>query len=754
MKYNLFTKRSDIGGMMDFITGKLNDRQKEAVLTGDGPVLVLAGAGSGKTRVLTSRVAFLIMEKGVHPSSILAITFTNKAAREINNRVGKMMGGGMWFPWIGTFHSMCLKMLRMYPEALGYRNGFAIYDQDDQKILVKDCIKELDYDVKLLKPKMIIQHISRSKDELIDAAEFNEKNSSDYKMSLVGKVYELYQKRMVENNAMDFGDLIANAVKMLRENKNIRNYFQNAFRHILIDEYQDTNTAQYELAYILSEKHGNIFVVGDDDQSIYGWRGANIQNILGFESDYPGCMVVRLEQNYRSTSNILSAANDVIKNNTGRKGKTLWSDKGKGSKINYYKAATDSMEAYYIASRIIAGIEDGRDYEDYAIFYRVNAQSRSIEQALRDKNIPYRIYGGVSFYQRKEIKDVLSYLKLLANPNDNIQLKRVINEPKRGIGKTTLAKVEECAIDSVSSMYDVVRDSGEYPNLNKIAAKLTVFVEMFENLRKSAAEKSVVDLYDDVIEYSDILRQYQIENSIISRSRIENIKELKSAIITKAEEHYESFGEDLKLETFLESVTLATDADDETEGTHVSIMTLHSAKGLEFPVVFMIGMEEGIFPSVQSFTEGRVEEERRLCYVGITRAMDEVYLLNTMQRTLYGRTQSFPESQFLREINPALINYLSGKSPSRRKSFNQPKESFGGMSITRGGKPISIAGFSANAGEAANVNTGQRVRHKKFGDGTVTNTEGSGSDKMIEVSFDMAGKKRLMASFAKLKIID
>ena len=694
------------------------------------------------------------MEKEVHPSSILAITFTNKAAREINRRVGKMMGGNMWFPWIGTFHSMCLKMLKMYPESLGYRKGFVIYDQDDQKILVKDCLKELDLDSKLFPPKMIIHQINRAKDELIDAKRFNKENASDYKLSIAGKVYELYQKRILENNAMDFGDLIFNAVKMLRENENIRSYFQNAFRHILIDEYQDTNTAQYELACILSEKHGNIFVVGDDDQSIYGWRGANIRNILDFEKKYPGCMIIKLEQNYRSTSNILDAANDVIKYNSERKKKKLWSDKGTGSKINYYRAATNSMEAYYIASQIQKGIKNGRDYADFSIFYRVNAQSRSIEQALRDRNIPYRVFGGTSFYQRKEIKDVLAYLKLILTPNDNVQLKRVINEPKRGIGKTTLTRMEEYAIDTGSSIYEVAGDIRIYPNLRKSVDKVSAFVSIIEKLRKSAAEKSVADLYEDVILYADILKQYKLDNTIISRSRIENIKELKSAIMTKAEEQYESFGEKLTLEEFLESVTLATDADEEAEGTFVSIMTLHSAKGLEFPIVFITGMEEGIFPSFQSFNEGRLEEERRLCYVGITRAMEEVYLLNTMQRTLYGRTQSYPESQFLREINPGLIENKSGGGFGRRNTRQSARDSFGGMRITKGGKPITIAGFTAAPGEAADVKTGQRVRHKKFGDGTVTNTEGSGGDKMIEVSFDIAGTKRLMASFAKLKIVN
>jgi DNA helicase-2/ATP-dependent DNA helicase PcrA len=450
----------------------------------------------------------------------------------------------------------------------------------------------------------------------------------------------------------------------------------------------------------------------------------------------------------------LAAANDIIRENFDRKGKELWSEKGDGAKINYFKAPTDSMEAYYVASEIQKGIDRGRDYSEFAVFYRVNAQSRSIEQALRERKIPYRVFGGISFFQRKEVKDVLAYLKLILNTNDNIQLKRVINEPKRGIGLTTLRRIEEYSIDTGSSMYEIAAEAETYPNLERAAERLRKFVEMIEDLRKLADEKSVAELYDAVIEVTDIKKQYELEKTINARSRIENIEELKSAIMVQADEYFETYGINLTLEAFLESVTLATDADKEVEGAYVSIMTLHSAKGLEFPVVFMTGMEEGIFPSMQTIQEGRLEEERRLCYVGVTRAMEEVYIINTMQRTLYGRTQPYPESQFLRSINPKLMNYVHGSRPARARTKSYGRESFGGLWITKGGKPISIAGFSAEQGEAADVNVGQRVRHKKFGDGTVTNTEGSGTDKMIEVTFDMAGRKRLMAAYAKLKIIE
>ncbi|MBN2557938.1 MAG: UvrD-helicase domain-containing protein, partial [Clostridia bacterium] len=673
---------------MSFISKDLNDRQKEAVYAGEGPVLVLAGAGSGKTRVLTSRVAHLVMDRNVSSSSILAITFTNKAAREIHRRVEKLFGGRIWFPWIGTFHSMCLKMLRMFPESVGYKPNFVIYDSEDQKTLVKDCLRELNIDAKLFPPKLVIYHINRSKDELAGPDEFTRKNSGDYKMSAIARVYEVYQKHLVSNNAMDFGDLIANAVRMLMENKNACDYFQSAFRHILIDEYQDTNTAQYRLARILSERHRNIFVVGDDDQSIYGWRGANIRNILDFEKDYPGCLVVRLEQNYRSTTNILSAANDVILNNTGRKGKTLWTDRGEGKRINYYRAASDSHEAYFIASTIEKYIAGGRSHNDFAVLYRVNAQSRSIEQALRDRKIPYRIYGGLSYYQRKEVKDMLAYLRLVVNPDDGIQLKRVINEPRRGIGKTSLNRIETYAIENQTSMYRIALDIGDYPDLRGCAGKVSEFTGIIEDLRKSAAEKPPEDLFDEALDKTHILEQYKVENTVESRTRIENIRELKSAIVSMKEEYLETAGRELTLEDFLNNVTLSTDADEESDGSFVSIMTLHSAKGLEFPIVFITGMEENIFPSIMSGeSDDRIEEERRLCYVGITRAMEEVYLLNTQQRTIYGRTQLNPASRFLREINARLINNISAGGAYGKTAASGRTNSYDGIEIRRGGVP-------------------------------------------------------------------
>lgn len=737
---------------------KLNEKQLQAVTADSGPALVLAGAGSGKTRVLTTRLAYLVNEKNINPSSILAITFTNKAAREINKRVAEMFGGGIWFPWIGTFHSMCLKMLRMSPEAIGYKNGFVVYDMDDQKVLVKDCLKELDLDSKLFPPKSIMHHMNRSKDELIGPEEFISENKGDYRLSIIGDVYKCYQQHMVENNAMDFGDLIFNAVRLLREDDNARKYFQSSFKHILIDEYQDTNTAQYEFARLLSEKHRNIFVVGDDDQSIYGWRGANIRNILDFEKDYPGCLVIRLEQNYRSTTNILSAANDVIRNNFGRKEKTLWSDKGKGGKVRYYRADNDAVEAYFTANIIQKGVEEGRSYNDFAILYRMNAQSRNIEQALRERKIPYKIHGGLSYFQRKEVKDVLAYLKILVNADDSIQLKRIINEPKRGIGNVTLSRIEEIALETGKSMYEVAMDVDQYPILGSCSQRLKDFTEIIEKLKKAAKDKSLEDLYEEVIDKTGIIDSYKKDNSVISRSRIENIKELKSAIISMKEEYPEMTGNELTLETFLESVTLATDVDEDEEGAHVSIMTLHSAKGLEFPVVIITGMEEGVFPSMQSNdSQERMEEERRLCYVGITRAMEQVYLINTRQRTLYGRTQMNPESRFLKEIDDSLMERMGYEQTHKKsKGDSQYRRSISGgrISITRGGRPVSIAGYKAVAGAASDVNVGQRVSHKKFGEGTVIKTEGSGQDCMIDIEFDIAGKKRLMAAFAKLKTID
>lgn len=736
---------------MEKIISQLNEKQKQAVLVDDGPVLILAGAGSGKTRVLVSRIAYLVKEKNIHPSSILAITFTNKAAKEMRTRAEQLMDNRVYFPWIGTFHSMCVKMLRMHCEVtLGYTKNFIIYDSQDQKILIKDCLKELNIDEKFYSPKMIANHISSAKNELLTPKVFEEKYKTDFQMSTISKIYDYYQKKLIANNAMDFDDLIFNTVIMLQKNENVRYYFQNAFKYILIDEYQDTNTTQYKLAKILAEKHNNIFVVGDDDQSIYGWRGANIQNILNFEFDYKDCTIIKLERNYRSTSNILNAANSVIKNNTKRKGKELWTDKGNGDKIKYYKANNEYNEALFVATEIEKTIKKGYDYVDLAILYRTNAQSRVIEKVLLNKNIPYKIYGGLSFYARKEVKDVLAYLKLIINKNDDLQFKRIVNEPKRGIGKTTTNRMEEISFSKNISIYEVAKNASKFSELKSASGKLLKFVDMIEKIEKFSLSNSFEELYDKLLNETGIIDRYKIETSIENRSRIENIKELKSALVLFEIEYIEENGENPKLEDFIASVTLATDQDNTEKKTEVTIMTIHAAKGLEFPVVFITGMEEGLFPGQLSYeSESKLEEERRLCYVGITRAMDKLYLLNAEERTIYGKTQHPIDSRFLSEIPNIYI-----ETSIKKKKWNNmytPKKAVAPISISKGGKPIDIAGYKATKGVIIDVIVGDRVLHKKYGEGTILNVKGSEDDKMFEIDFDMAGKKRFMAAFTKLK---
>jgi len=738
---------------MDDYIEKLNEQQKKAVLAEDGPILILAGAGSGKTSVLTSRIAYLVREKGVYPSSILAITFTNKAAKEMKERVESLLDDmRMYFPWIGTFHSMCVKMLRTSCEmALNYNSNFVIYDSDDQKVLIKDCIKELNINDKMYPPRMISHHISNAKNELISPKEFEKKNKGDFQMETISKIYSLYQKKLVSNNAMDFDDLIFNTVKMLETNKEIREFFQNKFRYVLIDEYQDTNTAQYKLAEIIAKKNNNIFVVGDDDQSIYGWRGANIQNILNFEYDFKGCEVIKLEQNYRSTSNILNAANHVIKNNANRKGKELWTDKGSGNKIKFYKAYNGHNEAIFVASEIKKQIENGISYDEIAVLYRTNAQSRDFETVFANNSIPFRVYGSLSFYSRKEIKDILAYLKLILNHSDDLQFKRVINEPKRGIGKTTLQKIEQIAITEGLSFYDVAKNAKDYYILNSPKEKLIKFTNMIDKLTTFSKNNTLEELYEEVLNVTKIMEFYKNEGTIESRSRIENIKELKSAIVSFEEDFIEENGQNPLLEDFIASCTLATDQDNTVEQKQVTIMTLHAAKGLEFKMVFITGMEEGLFPSMQSYeSETKLEEERRLCYVGITRAKEVLYLLNASERTIYGKTQRYPDSRFLQEIPLEFIDNKMIKDTSGINRFVAYKGN-AGISIKRGGKPIEIAGFKAVKGEAIDVVKGDRVLHKKFGEGTIKNVVGKGDEKVIEVDFDMAGFKRLMAAYTKLK---
>ncbi|MCK5812211.1 MAG: UvrD-helicase domain-containing protein [Clostridiales bacterium] len=732
----------------------LNEQQLKAVLAKDGPILVLAGAGSGKTRVLTSRIAYLVKEKKVHPASVLAITFTNKAAKEMRIRVEDLLDNTMYFGWIGTFHSMCVKMLRQFCEqALPYNKQFMIYDSDDKKIVIKDCLKELDIDSKMYSPKMIAHHISSAKNELLTPKMYEKKHVADYQMSIISKIYTLYQHKLEENNAMDFDDLIFNTVLMLENNENIRNYFQQSFRYILIDEYQDTNEAQYRFAEILARKHNNIFVVGDDDQSIYGWRGANIKNILNFEHDFKGCQVVKLEQNYRSTSNILDAANAVIKHNVGRKGKNLWTDQGKGEKIHYQKAYNGVNEALIVATEIKKLCDKDFECNQIAVLYRTNAQSRSIELALSKSSIPYRVYGSLSFYSRKEVKDVLAYLKLILNEHDDLQFKRTINEPKRGIGKTTMTRVEQIAIVEGKSMYEIASLADKYSTLKTAANKLRQFIKMIEGLKATEKSGTLEELYDQVMTQTNILGNYNLVNTIESRSRIENIKELKSAIVNYVDEFYEENGQVAKLEDFLAACTLATDQDNKQQQKEVTIMTLHAAKGLEFSVVFITGLEEGLFPSMMSFeSESKIEEERRLCYVGITRAKEKLYLLNASERTIYGKTQHYQDSRFLNEVPSNFINRNKKQKRSKKSVFSQTNKTTQ-ISITRGGKAIDIAGYKAIQGEIIDVCVGDRILHKKYGEGTIEKVSGENNDKVYEIVFDMGDKKRFMAAFTKLKKI-
>lgn len=732
----------------------LNEQQLKAVLANDGPILVLAGAGSGKTRVLTSRIAYLIKEKKVHPASVLAITFTNKAAKEMRKRVEGLLDNSLYFGWIGTFHSMCVKMLRQFCEqALPYTKQFAIYDSDDQKIVIKDCLKELNIDIKMYSPKMIAHHISSAKNELLTPEKYEKKHVDDFQMSVVAKIYKLYQHKLEENNAMDFDDLIVNTVLMLENNESIRNYFQQSFRYILIDEYQDTNEVQYRFAEILARKHNNIFVVGDDDQSIYGWRGANIKNILNFEHDFKGCKVIKLEQNYRSTATILDAANAVIKHNMGRKGKNLWTDQGVGDKINYRKAYNGVNEALIVATEIKKLCENDYECDQIAVLYRTNAQSRSIELALSSSSIPYRVYGSLSFYSRKEVKDVLAYLKLILNEHDDVQFKRVINEPKRGIGKTTMTRVEQIAIMEGKSLFEIALKSNDYQVLKSATDKLQKFTKMIEGLKETEKTGTLEALYDQVMAQTNIIRNYELDNTIESRSRNENIKELKSAIVNYVDDFFEEHGSEAKLEDFLAACTLATDQDNKQQQKEVTIMTLHAAKGLEFSVVFITGMEEGLFPSMMSFeSESKIEEERRLCYVGITRAKEKLYLLNASERTIYGKTQHHPDSRFLDEVPMNLIDRNLKKVKNKNIVFH-PKNKATPISITRGGKAIDIAGYKAIQGEIIDVSVGDRVLHKKYGEGTIDKVSGDNNDKVYEIIFDMGEKKRFMAAFTKLKKI-
>ncbi len=629
----------------------LNKEQKNAVMHTEGPLLIFAGAGSGKTRVLTYRIAYLIEDKGVHPSNILAITFTNKAAKEMKDRAMALLKTP-YDMWISTFHSACAKILRIESEfLLNYKKNFIIFDTYDQEKAIKECLKELNYNDKNFPPREMLSSISKAKDQLLDPIKFADRYGNDFRLKKVSNIYELYQKKLKANNAMDFDDILFNTVKLLENNENILRKYQNKFKYIMVDEYQDTNNCQYKLINLLAREHGNLCVVGDDDQSIYEWRGADIRNILNFEKDFPDTKVIKLEQNYRSTENILNAANGVIKNNIGRKSKKLWTDKNEGSPIIYYKGFNERDEATFIIDEIKGSI-DIKSLKDYAVLYRTNAQSRIFEELCIANGIPYRIVGAHRFYDRKEIKDVIAYLRVLQDPEGDMSLERIINIPKRGLGKATLEVLGRYAKEKDDSLYGALLSVEKIDGISKRAInKIQEFTRLMAELMTIAEEENISVIIKEVIEKSGYLGELESGNEE-DRGRGENIKELLSAAI-----EFEEKNEDKSLTSFLESLALMSDIDglDETrEG--ITLMTLHSAKGLEFPVVFISGMEEGLFPSMMSIMEGnRLEEERRLMYVGITRAKQKLYLTSAFQRTIYGSTSYTMESRFLKEIPKNLL---------------------------------------------------------------------------------------------------
>lgn len=648
----------------------LNKEQREAVTYTEGPLLILAGAGSGKTRVITYRIAYLIKEKNVPPENILAITFTNKAAKEMKERVISLIGDTGENMWISTFHSACVRILRRDIEKIGFNRDFVIFDTSDQQVVIKDCLKELNLDEKLYSHSQVLNIIGRAKDELIGPDEFAKIHESDFRMSVIARIYKLYQDKLKRNNAIDFDDIIMYTIKLFQENKPVLSYYQRRWKYIHVDEYQDTNTAQYKLVSMLAAEHHNLCVVGDDDQSIYGFRGANISNILNFEKEFKNAKVIKLEQNYRSTKTILEAANSVIKNNDGRKNKVLWTDNETGCKIQCYQGQDEHDEAYYIAREIKRAVNyDNRNYREFAVLYRMNAQSRVLEEIFMREGIPYRIFGGLRFYDRKEIKDVLAYLRLIQNPNDDYSLKRIINVPKRGIGNATVEKVEAIARREGLGMFDVICSVHKYAELQRTAESLKEFAGLIMELRKRKDSMPVFQLIGEVIEKSGIMDELERENTTEARSRIENIKELVSAALEfENNDDIESEYDEKNLEAFLAHISLVADIDNlDEEKNNVVLMTFHSAKGLEFPVVFMAGMEEQVFPGYRSaYNKSELEEERRLCYVGITRAKEKLYMTYTYSRTLFGKTTSSKVSRFIEEIPQ---KYLEGFSADDEEEY-------------------------------------------------------------------------------------
>ena len=771
--------------MQDILKG-LNDKQYEAVVTTEGPCLVIAGAGSGKTKVLTHKIAYLIGEKQVKPWNILAITFTNKAANEMKERIENLVGDVAADIWMGTFHSICVRILRRFIDRIGFDSSFIIFDTSDQRTLVKTCIKAIGLDDKMFTDRSVLSEISNAKNEMLEPEQYTVRANGDFRKEKIALVYEMYQKRLKENNAIDFDDIINYTIKILMENPDILEYYSDKFKYVLVDEYQDTNKAQFTLVTLLASKNGNITVVGDNDQGIYSFRGADISNILNFERDFPGTKIIKLEQNYRCTGNILKAANAVIKNNEVTYKKELWTENEVGKLPTVYSASNEYDEGTYIAQQIEhLRREEYYKYSDFAILYRMNTQSRAIEEILRRESIPYKIIGGLKFYERKEIKDIISYLRLIQNPSDNLSLKRIINEPKRGIGKTSLDKIEELSNTTGVPMYEIIKNAEQY-GLNRVFLNSREFVNAIEELRTKKDDIKISDLIKETLKKSGYTQALENENTIEAENRIENLDEFLTVAI-----EFEDESADNKLSDFLEGITLSSDIDnmEETEET-VTLMTLHSAKGLEFPVVFLVGMEEGIFPGYKSIGEPKeLEEERRLCYVGITRAKEYLFLTCSKQRTIFGSTSCNQVSRFLREIPSDLLDGYDkalGEKQESNNLFGDSKYSWTYGSKDNGNIKTykidkhepSVAAASSNSNnngfmfrtaesflnnltkkatgtnvDLSKYKAGVKIYHKKFGEGIISNVEPEGDDLKVDINFDKVGHKRLMAKFANLEII-
>ena len=739
---------------MNNMLDKLNERQKEAVLATEGPVLVLAGAGSGKTTVLVNRIAYMISEKHIRPWNILAITFTNKAAREMKDRIERLLGDTAKDMWIGTFHSVCVRILRSCIDLLGYSRDFVIYDTADTKTVMKECLRELDIDEKSFPVRNVLSIISNAKNDLMDAATFENVYKSDYRMSIIAKIYYRYQTKLRKNNAVDFDDIILNTVKILSENPDVLSKYQDKFRYILVDEYQDTNNSQYLLINLLAQANRNLCVVGDDDQSIYKFRGANIGNILNFEDDYSDVQKITLDQNYRSTQNILDAANSVISNNKGRMGKSLWTSNGDGNRVYVYTGTNEYDEARYIARQIKKHFDEQGSFSDCAILYRTNAQSRVIEEMLMRESVPYKVLSGLRFYDRKEIKDIIAYLRVVYNPNDDVSLARIINEPKRKIGNATLEKARNIAREKETSLYDVISHADDYPEFKTAIKKLLSFSEIIQSLIKLKDTVTIEELTGRILNDTGYMPALVMEDTTESKTRIENLGEFISVIteFEKNEETGNTLGE------FLENISLVSDIDgyDENEDSAV-LMTIHSAKGLEFPIVFLSGLEEGLFPGMRSMeSDDDIEEERRLCYVAITRAKEQLYITKTISRTIHGKTMPTTASRFFKEIP---VEYLEDKTTLQPK-VAKVMQDLGVRNAAAPKKEVYMTkGFgssvkSSGSTDYSKFKAGDIVEHRTFGRGEILKATPCGNDCILEIQFESIGFKRLMAAFAKVKKIN